>query len=273
MSRFLKLFVKGDGNDHDRDYEIAVAPSSRIIFDGDGNPLIVPVSADFNAFQYLPKLTAPALGYDPTTAVLGTSGVVFPRSLKGGVNLKSQPTSPADNDYALLIGVAATPTFTVYRAASPPRFQARVALNQTTKVVYGIGMDENITDPIPSGTAGDGAAFVFDPDNEDTTMGTAVGAGNLTNWILSQKVNGTDTYINSGVVVRQGIDYELVIQWGTDLKPKYYINGVLVGTSTVANTEGDAAKLNIGGRLNGTPAGVRVDMDIRYYRIDNGGLV
>lgn len=268
----LVLFTEGTEASKDRRFSIEMPPLSTLFVDGDGNPSFIPSGSAFSNFSLLPNLTSLAAGFDPASVTIGTGTEVPTRATKGGARLQSQATSPADNDNVLLVGVAGTKSFTTFRAAAPPTFRTRINIAQPTLSVYGAGLDENITSPIPSGTAGDGAAFYFDPLGEDTAMVTALTSAAQPNWVLTQKVNGADTYINSGVPVVAGVDYELKIVWDSALKPSWYINGVLVGTSTTANTEGDAAKLNIGGQMNGTPGGLRVDMDVRYFQIDNGGL-
>lgn len=258
------LFIKGDKADHDRNYEVPITGQGQIFYLADGSPVFINSGSGFSTFELLPNLTSLAAGKDPQSVMIGTGTEVVTRSAKGGINIKSQATSPADNDNVILVGVAASPSFTTITAAAPPRFRTRVNLARITLLVFGAGLDENITSPVSSATAGDGASFQFDPLSEVSMV-----AGQTTNWVLAQKVAGVDTYIDSGVAVLAGVDYDLDIRWNSDRKPLYYINGALVGTG-VANTADAAVGLNIGGQMNGTPGGLRVDADIRYFAIDTG---
>lgn len=236
---------------------------SRVLFDANANPRAVPINCIVDAFDLLPA-AAVAAGADPVTISLGTGTEVIARAAKGGINVKTKSSTPADNDNAMIIPVTGAASIVPITAVSQPRFGARVNLSQITELVAGAGMDENITSPVGSATAGDGAQFYFDPAGEVTTgLATATRA----NWILAQKVAGADTYIDSGIAVIAGKDYQLEIIWGADLKPSYYIDGVLVGTG-VANTASAAVAPVVGLQINaGSPAGQK-DMDIRMVSVE-----
>lgn len=262
--RKLVLFTEGDGNEHDRRYAIDAPPGSQLFMLDDG-PRMVPSSSGFTAFGLVPALTTLAAGKDPLLVTIGTGTEIPTKSVTGGANIKTQATSPADNDNALLVGVSGSPSFVTWNLTAgsviAPRFRTRVRLNQITELVFGAGLDQNITNPVSSATAGDGASFQFDPGAE-----VAMHANQTTNWILAQKKNGTDTYIDSGVAVLAGVDYELEIRWSAALIPSYYIDGVLVGTG-VAQTDDIAVGVNIGVQINGTPSGQK-DFDVRYVQLD-----
>lgn len=236
---------------------------SRVMFDRAGNPRCAPFHSVLDVFDLLPAAAA-AAGADAYMLSLGTGAEVIARSSKGGINVKTKASTPADNDNAMIIPVANCANIVPITAKSRPRFSTRISLTAITEIVASAGMDENITSPIPSGTAGDGAAFYFDPAGENST---GLDSDTLPNWILTQKVAGADTYIDSGVPVEAGRDYHLEIVWGEDLKPSYYIDGALVGTG-VANTASASVSPLVGLQLNASsPSGQR-DMDVRFVMVE-----
>lgn len=265
----IAIFREANGVDLDQKFVVPTAPFSRLVFDGNADPRAVPFGSCFTAFEYLPG-TAVAVSKDQQTVSLGTGTELVTRSPKGGIKVKTQATTPADNDNAMIIGVAATPSFVTWDLTAgsvvAPRFRTRVNLTQITELQFGAGLDQNITSPIGNATAGDGAQFLFDPANESATGVTTY----ATNWILAQKVNGADTYLDSGVKVAAGVDYRLEIRWGADLKPTYYIDGVNVGTG-VAQTDDIAVGVVVGVQINAaSPAGQK-DFDLRYLQLDPYG--
>lgn len=207
-----------------------------------------------SVFNLLPAAVAAATA-DPLVLSLGSGVEVVARSLKGGCNV--QMAAATDNTNAMLIPAGSTGFAVPLTAVSQPRFSTRVRLTQITLLVFGAGLDENITSPVSSATAGDGAGFYFDPLGE---VATGLPAASLPNWILTQKVAGADTYIDSGVPVIIATDYELEVKYGEDLIPKYYINGLLVGTG-VAGTSGAVLGFVVGVQANGAQ---QADFDCRY---------
>ena len=190
----------------------------------------------------------------------GTGTEVVALSDDGGVNYKSQSTTPADGDNVLITPVAtATQFYAKLTASAQWRLDMQVSINTVATLFASFGFDENITDPDPTGTAGEGARFLFDPTREVTTGLTA--AQHL-NWILAHKVNGADTFTATSIPVTAGQDYELTIAVGIDLKAKFYIDGVYVGIGP-ALTSGDTVAVFSGLELTATPDGQQ-DMDIRY---------
>lgn len=250
----------------DKEHILRAPPGSSLVIAPDGNPRFVMDIALFTMFQLLPAATI-AAGADQVLKTLGTGTEVVARSTKGGANIKTQASSPADNDNALLIGTAGTNSFVTTAATINPRFRTRVNLSQITELVFGAGLDENITTPIPNGTAGDGAAFMFDPLNESVTGLTGAEA----NWILCHKVAGTDYFVDSGVPVAAGQDYELEIRWA-GLTASFYINGEFIATAGHANTTATALGINVGVQISGTPSGQK-DFDCRYVQLDRDGTI
>lgn len=260
MSQKVILLRSGDDIAQNRQQILEVTPFSGLVVGWDGNFKSVALHGLLTFFRLLPA-AAVAAGSEKELVTLGTATEVIARSTKGGVNVKTQASSPADNDNAMLIGIANTASQVPLTAAAKPKFGTRVSLTQIAELAFGAGLDENITSPIGSATAGDGAQFLFDPTNEQAT-----GVANYaTNFILAQKVAGADTYIDSGVAVIAGQFYDLAIEYGADLKPRYYINGVLVGTG-VAGTSGGNVHPVIGVQVAGT--GAQKDFDCQYVSVE-----
>ena len=266
MKKIINL-IKGFGTSVDKQVESEVTANAALVFDGNGEPRTMSPWGFFTTFGLLPA-AAVAAGTDKFLITLGTGAEVIARAAKGGINVKTQATTPADNDNSMLIGIANTASQMPIRTASRIRWSARVSLTQITELVFGAGLDENITSPIGTATAGDGAQFLFDPAGENTALATALGASALNNFILSTKVDGVDAYLDSGVRVVAGRDYELAIAVGDDLKATYYIDGVAVGTSVAALTSGDSLSTVVGVQINAaSPAGQK-DFDCRYVSME-----
>jgi hypothetical protein len=251
---------KGTGVGEDGSRDIEVSPMSGFFVDFSGKVRNISLHALQTFFRLLPA-AAVAAGTEKELITLGTGAEVIARSTKGGINVKTQAAGPADNDNAMLIGIATTASQVPLTAASKPKFSTRISLTQILEIVFGAGLDENITSPIGSATAGDGAQLLFDPTNEQAT-GVATYA---TNWILAQKVAGVDTYQDSGVPVNAGQFYELAVEYGADLKPRYYIDGNLVGTG-VAGTSGGNVHPVIGIQVAGI--GAQKDFDCQHVTVE-----
>jgi hypothetical protein len=247
-----------------QDQTIETPPYSRLLCDGLGNYRAIPLWTALSVFELLPAASA-AAGNDSLVLSLGTSTEVIARAAKGGVNVKTQASTPADNNNAMLIPVASSGLIVPITAVSRPRFSTRVNLTQITELTFGAGFDENLTSPQSQATAGEGAGFLFDPLEEITTgLTTAQHA----NWILTEKVNGTDTYVATTIPVLAGRDYDLQVQIGEDLKPVYYIDGVNVGTGASALTSGDSVGVVIGVQINANPPAGQKDFDCRYVAVE-----
>lgn len=264
---YLQLFRKGSTGapeGADKFETLEVPPHSRLICDAFGRFRAIPFWTAFTAFDLLPNLTSLAAAKDPMLVTVGTGTEIPARSAKGGINLKTQVTSPADNDNAILTTVAGTAMVVPMTAISRPRFSTRVKLSQITLQVFSAGLDENWTSPLPNGTNDDGAAFMHDPLNETTLVPT----GKAANWILTEKVDGTDSAIDSGVPVVADKYYELEIEIGADLKPKYYIDGVLVGTGATALTSGASVAPVIGVQIHDQGTAAQHDFDCAYVMVE-----
>lgn len=266
MKKLVQL-IKGFGTSKDRQHESEIVQHGVAVFDGDGNPRVASPWGFLDTFNLLPA-AAVAAGTSKFLITLGTGTEVIARAATGGVNVKTQATTPADNDNAFLLGIATTASSIPISAKSRIRWAARVSLTQITEIVFGAGLDENLTSPVGTATAGEGAQFLFDPAGENTALTTALGAAALANFILSTKVNGVDTYVDSGVAVQAGRDYELAIEIGADLIANYYIDGVSVGAGVTALTDGDTVSTVVGVQINAaSPAGQK-DINVRYVAME-----
>jgi hypothetical protein len=213
----------------------------------------------FTDFALLPA-AAVATGSDKLILISGTGTEVIARSATGGVNLKSQATTPADGDNIIGVAVSTTAFNAPITAASLIWFATQVSIGATgfATCFASFGLNENLTDVDPTGTAGEGAMFLYDPTVEVTTgLATAAHA----NWILCHKVNGTDTFTATDIPVVAGQLYDLDIKIGSDLKAKFYIDGNYVGQGP-ALTSGDTVGVFTGAELTATPDG-QVDYDCK----------
>lgn len=262
MSKYLQLLRRGDFGAPEGSEQfdvVSVPPHSRLEFNSQGAGIAAPYWTARTVFDNLPAAAA-AAGNDNLLLSLGTGTEVIARAAKGGTNVKTQASTPADNDNAMLIPVASSSMFVPLTAVTQPRFKARVRLSQITELVFGAGLDQNITSPILAATANEGASFYFDPASE-------LAVANAANWNLALKVAGVVTYVDSGIQVLTGVDYELMIVYGADLKAQYFINGTKVGTAATANSQVTLGAV-VGVQINaGSPAGQK-DFDARFVTVE-----
>lgn len=248
------------GRDHYK--QTPIRPFSRLRFGGDRQPGAVPIIEAFTNFNRLTAVSASvaAATTDIELEHVGTGTEVVARSTKGGINYKSQATTPADGDN-IIVTPAETGTGMYGRisAGSGLRFETAVSINTITALFASFGLNENLTDVDPTGTAGEGAMFVFDPTGEFTSTLTAA---ERANWALAHKVDGADAFTATDIPVVAGKVYNLVIELQTDLTCDFYIDGELVGTGP-ALTSGDTVGVLLGLELTATPAGQK-DIDVGY---------
>jgi hypothetical protein len=210
----------------------------------------------WTAFELIPA-TSVAAGSDKLTVLSGTSTEVIARVATGGVRLTTQASTPADDDNVMLAAAANSYFNRVVTATSRLRFVSRVKIPTITSILASVGLNENLTDPDPTGSAGEGAMFLFDPDE---TVTTGLTSAQHDNWILAHKVNGTDTFTATSIPVVADQDYVLEIEIDEDLKANFYINGEYVGIGP-ALTSGDTVAVYAGCETN--TAGQR-SLDVRY---------
>lgn len=261
----LSVLSKGSGADRDQVLNANIPIHGILKSEGDGSLRFMSPWGFLTTFPLLPAATATGTT-EQKLITLGTGTEVIARAAKGGVNVKTQATTPADNDNAMLIGVSGLYSVLTTNARTQIRFATRVNLSQITELQFGAGLDENLTSPIGSATAGDGCQFIFNPADEG---GIIAGQAGLVaaNFILASKASGADTFQNSGVRVDAGRDYDLAIEIGSDLKPRFYIDGVLVGTGAAVATAKNLGAV-IGVQINAaSPAGQK-DFDVRFVSME-----
>lgn len=212
-------------------------------------------------FPRVPVVTTPSAVSDPFTIKAGTNAGTYALAAAGGL---SAPTGATSGDQAIVTPYATGALRQVLSATNKLRFAARVSLSSIAAVFGSFGLNENVTDPDPSGTAGDGAMFLADPADVGLTVDTGLTAAQHLNWILHTKVNDADVYQATSIPINAGQDYILEIQIGTDLKPLFYIDGVYVGAGATALTSGDSVSAWAGIE---TGAAAAKTMDLRYISL------
>lgn len=261
-----QLFSKTKGHDGaDKESFIALRPGGLLTSDAQGG-LCFDGSQTMERFDLVPA-AAVATGTSKLLVTVGTGTEVVAKADKGGVNIKTQATTPAQGDNALLAAVATTNFQGKIRAASQMRCSWLMNLTSLSTLFASFGLSENISDADPSGTAGEGVMFLFVPSGNaaDLAVNPGLAAADYANWIIAEKVNGADVYTKTAVPVVAAQDYELVVEIGEDLKAKYYIDGVLVHTGA-ALTSGDT--LNVfGGLEKRDVGGTERDFDVRYVSL------
>lgn len=114
-----------------------------------------------------------------------------------------------------------------------PRYEQRVVMGAAiiSEAVYA-GL--KLTATHLSATDNDQAYFLYDTGNTNTTSAV--------NWQFCTSRSGTDTFVDTGVVVAAATAYDFVIQIDGNRVPRAYINGALVAigglTPTTAGTTG-----------------------------------
>lgn len=217
-------------------------------------------------FDLLTTASSVAAGSDKFLLNTGTTAAVIARASKGGENVKTQASSPSDGDNAFLAGVTNTPFAGIpIGDESLVVFATRVALTSITNVFASFGLNENLTDVDPTGTAGEGAMFVFDSGGEFLDLDADATPAASANWCLAHKVNGADTFEDTGVPVVAGQDYDLMIAIDADMQANFYIDGALVGQGP-ALTDGDTVGVFMGVELYAD--GAQKDFSVRYVAVN-----
>lgn len=255
---FLNVFFR-DRKGKDSQQQLSIFPDCRVRHSWNKGAVADPILSELDTFPLLPVITAVAASSDKFFLVAGTNAAnadVTQDTTEGGITLASHGAS---NDQTYIAGIASTRFQNAINATSLVVFEARVAVNQLTACFGSVGLNELPTDPNPTGTAGEGAMFLFDPAGTLTGT-TALTAAQHLNWVLCHKVNGADTFTATTVPIVAGRDYTLAVKIGSDLKAKFYIDDVYVGQGP-ALTSGDLVRAFAG--IQATTAAVK-SMDVRY---------
>jgi hypothetical protein len=248
---------------------ILVPPFCYLGTDTLGNFRAIPFHQAVSVFCNLPNATTLAAGKDENFVTIGTGTVVVARAAKGGINLKTQASSPANNDSAILTTVSPNASLVPLTVNSQPRMQTRVNLSQITLQLFSATLDQTITAVDPTASAGDGAGFVFDPTG---ALSTGLAVGTRPNWLAFQKINGVNTFIDTGIAVVAGLDYDLDVLYDNQMIPTLQINGAVVAGPQLGTLAAGTSGVTIGPLLGvqvkdgGTPA--QHDVDVRFLSVE-----
>lgn len=269
------LTSQAQGPEAQEQWQQAFTPNfSGLITDAKGAWRGIPAHSATSTFVSLPNATSIAAGKDLYYVYIGTGTVVIARSTKGGINVKTQASSPATGDSAIVVGVSGQLTASLpLRAAAQPALRTLVNLTQGTLQLFFAGLNQTITAVDPTASSGDGAGFLFDPTNA-TTTGLAA-AVYQKNWIAFQKVAGVNSFFDTGIPVLVGADTALDVAYDSTLTPSWFINGDQVALNVPAAGI-PAVTLGVAGTANatlGALVGVKIvdagtpaqhDFDLRF---------
>lgn len=221
-----------------------------------------PRISSFTNFELLPASSV-AAGSDKLMFVnTGSGAATIGRATKGGASIACAALA---NNAAVLTAVASTAFRPVVTATSRVIMLARMSVPTLTNVVVqaGLGQAPSATDPGAANSGTDSAEFFFDPANAlSSGLETAV----LGNWIARYRnASGTVSYINTGVPVVAGTDYNLMIQYNEGLQPVFWVNNEIRGVGTVGGgvTSGTTLITQLGVK---TSSGAR-SFECRYIKI------
>jgi hypothetical protein len=226
---------RGEG-DAFRD-KITLQPYSEITVDGLGMGKGRRFIGALENFELLPAASV-AAGTAKLVNTVGVGTEVVARAASGGVRLTTQATTPADNDDAMVVGVATTGHDVLVNANTKVHFHAAVSLPQITACLAAAGLAEVINSIQPGDETGDAAFFMFDP-GEDVTTGLTT--AQHANWILVQVIAGTATYTETSIQVNVDQQYDLRIEYDKDRKPTFIIDGE---TQSTLSAQTDAQSLH-----------------------------
>ncbi len=222
-----------------------------------------PRISSFTNFELLPASSV-AAGTDKLMfANTGATPGTIARATKGGM---SYTTGGASGNASVLTAVAATAFRPAITATSRVIMLARMSVPTITTVLVqaGLGQAPSATDPGAANSGTDSAEFFFDPANAlSSGLGTAV----LGNWIARYRnASGTVSYINTGVPVVAGTDYNLMIQYNESLQPVFWVNNEIRGVGTVGGgvTSGTTLITQLGVKTSSAAAR---SFECRYIKI------
>lgn len=230
-------------------------------FGNQGQAICVSKLNDFDWFSLLPAASV-AAGSDKLTTLLGTNTPLATQSATGGLTLT---TGATNTNIAGVAAVAATGFSVPITATNFVVFRSRINLPSLATMYASVGLATVVTaiSPILGSTA-DGAQFLADPTNSLTASTLATTAQAL-NWILVTTVNGTSTYIFTGIPIVALQDQVLDIVVNTNLTYSYYINSVLAGTSVTPGTLNATLKVIAGVE---TLASATAAVTIRFIQLE-----
>ena len=233
--KFLPVATGTPGNDSQEIFDVTA--HSRVQFDGNAAAYTASLLTSFTYFELLPVVTTVVATSEKLCLLIGSNTPVAAQSTTGGLLLTTGATA---TNQAGVAGIAATGFTAPITASNGIQFRSRVSLAALVTNYVSAGLNQNLTDVNPMATAGEGAAFLFDPANTltATTGATAAQAANV---ILTFKVNGAYSYIFTNVPIVANEDYDLYLFLNTDKSVTFYINGIAVGTLATGATAAQVA--------------------------------
>lgn len=215
----------------------------------------------FDWFDLLPAASV-AAATDKYTVLIGSNTPLATQSVTGGLLLTTGATS---TNQAGVAGVASTGFSVPLTATNFAIFRARMNITSLATMLVSCGMATTVTslNPVFGGSV-DGAMFLADPTNS-LVASTAATTAQALNWILVTTVNGTSTYIFTGIPIVAGQDQNLDIVVNPNLTYTYYINSVAAGTSVTAGTVNSALRVLAGVE---TLASATASAAIRFIQLE-----
>lgn len=268
----LNIFRR-DVNGGDILESIQVKYGGRTLFDPFGNAFNVPANTTIDNFELIPA-TALAAGKNPFFLIAGTGTEAIARATKGGINIQSQPTTPATGDNVFLAAVAETGMAGLMNAKSLLRCSGVFGFPVDPTATFGfVGLEQNASDADPSGTAGDGACICWATGPSAMTVATGLSqAVHDNNFILHWKVAGADVFRDTGVRRVTGLDYHFAVEIDDQRKARFWIDSKPIvdaaGAVIVSDALTDATTLRTFAGLELTAGGTVRQMDLRYLMLE-----
>lgn len=239
MPKTKKIFQATSDSVHaggDKLDNVTLDLPGHVTFDKQGRLAAVPRLTLQENWELLPVITTVAATSAKYTLVTGTNAASadITRATKGGIKVAQHGSA---SDSTVLNFQTNTSGVVALTSKNQVAFKTQVSLGSLAGIIarFGLAVSASTTDPGAIAGA-ESVQFVFDYANVMTTGLTS--AVYQANWLAVTKTTaaGATVFTDTGVGVTAGDDYELVIKIGTDLKPKYYINGALVYTGVTALT-------------------------------------
>ena len=250
MAKKILLKIIDDTRKADAEIRNAdISPAGGIAFDMQSAPVGRPRLTLVENWEFLPVVTTVVATSAKYVLVTGTGAVSadVTRATKGGLKC----TMAIASDTTILNFQAGTPGVVTLSASNQVFFKTQVSLSALAGMMARFGLVETPSTTLPNAIAGaESVQFVFDYAN---TMTTGLAAAVYqANWlIVTKSTAGGTVFTDSGIPVITNKDFELLVQIGTDLKARYYINGTLVRTSVSALTT-TTVTATVGGLSTGT---------------------
>ena len=214
--------------------KVSVPRYGEVAWDSKGRGFSHRYTEAIDNFELVPAATV-AAGTSKLTIMTGTGTEVIARAVKGGIRLTTQASTPADTNDCMLAGVATTGHDVLLNDNSMPWFHTAVSLPAIATVIAAAGLSVQPASVRPADNTADGATFLADPAND---AATGLTAAQLLNWVCVQTVASVETYTATTIPLTVDALVDFRIQFNSERKPLFYINGDLVATGVAATTGG-----------------------------------